>query len=308
VVELGMNHPGEIAYLAGLAKPTAALVNNAQREHLEFMETVAAVARENGEVLKSLPRDGTAVFPADDEQAAVWQALAAGRKTITFALSRDRDPADVFLRSCEWSWGCWQVHAATPEGELACTLRIAGMHNVKNALAAMASALAVGVPLPAIASGLSAFEPVKGRSRALRLAMGARSVDVIDDTYNANPDSMKAAIDVLAGLPHPRVMVMGDMGEVGNQGPAFHAEAGAACRQAGIEHLFALGEQSLEAVKSFGGGRHFEDIDDLITAVLAALPTAGSVLVKGSRFMKMERVVEALVRSVSSSPKEPHAA
>jgi UDP-N-acetylmuramoyl-tripeptide--D-alanyl-D-alanine ligase len=173
-------------------------------------------------------------------------------------------------------------------------LHIAGRHNVTNALAATACALAAGVPLEAIVRGLSAFTPVKGRSRAFSVPCGARAVTVVDDSYNANPDSMHAAIEVLAELPAPRLLVLGDMGEVGDQGPQFHAEAGAHAQARGIEHLYALGVQSAYAVAAFGGARHFDNMASLQAAVREALPTVGSVLVKGSRFMKMEQVVEAM--------------
>ena len=290
VVELGMNHPGEIAYLAALAKPGVALVNNAQREHLEFMATVEAVARENGSVLQALGADGIAVFPADDDYTAIWRGLAGARRVLTFAQT---GPADVTAQA-QWSGDCWQVAARTPAGPLDFPLHIAGRHNVKNALAAIACALAAGVPLPAIAAGLSEFAPVKGRSRAMTVRLANRVVTLIDDTYNANPDSMRAAIEVLAELPAPRLLVMGDMGEVGDQGPQFHEEAGRYAHARGIEQLFTLGAQSQRAGTAFGAGRHFNQMADLAAAVVAELPQAGSVLVKGSRFMKMEQVVQAI--------------
>jgi UDP-N-acetylmuramoyl-tripeptide--D-alanyl-D-alanine ligase len=303
VVELGMNHPGEIAQLADLARPTVALVNNAQREHLEFMTTVEAVARENGSVLAALDADGIAVFPADDDHAAVWRTLAEKRKMLTFALC---GPADV-TASANWTVDGWQVKAKTPSGPLEFGLHVAGRHNVKNALAATACALAAGVPLPFIAAGLSAFTPVKGRSRALPLRLHGRELTLIDDTYNANPDSMKAAIEVLAELPGPRLLVMGDMGEVGSQGPHFHDEAGRTARAMGIDKLFTLGEQSQAASAAFNEGCHFRGMAELAAAVVRELPHSASVLVKGSRFMKMERVVQAVVAAVDQ-PQQPEKA
>ncbi len=292
VVELGMNHPGEIAVLAGMAQPTVALVNNAQREHLEFMHTIAAVAQENGSVLASLPADGSAVFPADDDYANVWHTLSAGRTQMTFT-GRDTG-ADCVVRSAAWHDGAWHVVAGTSRGELRYRLCIAGRHNVKNSLAAVACALAAGVPVATVARGLEAFVPVKGRCRAHQVRQGGRNFTLVDDTYNANPDSMRAAIDVLADLPGPRMLVMGDMGEVGEQGPAFHAEAGRYAREAGIDHLLALGEASAHAVHEMPGARHFKDVADLSEAALTLAPAVASVLVKGSRFMRMERVVQAL--------------
>ncbi|MEJ5990581.1 UDP-N-acetylmuramoyl-tripeptide--D-alanyl-D-alanine ligase [Ramlibacter sp. PS3R-8] len=295
VIELGMNHPGEIGYLADIAQPTVAMVNNAQREHQEFMATVEAVARENGSVFRALPRNGVAVFPAGDAFTMLWTALADARPCMTFG----DDNADIVLAGSEWQEGHWQVRAKTPAGPIAFQLHIAGRHNVRNALAAAACALAAGVPLNAITRGLETFEPVKGRSRALAVQLGERTVTLVDDTYNANPDSARAAIDVLAELPGPRLLVLGDMGEVGDQGPAFHAEVGAYARERGIEQLFTFGEQA-----SAMQGRHFSDVDGLKAAVLQALDGTRSVLVKGSRFMKMERVVEAITAHARQQDKE----
>ena len=306
VVELGMNHPGEIATLAAMAQPTVALVNNAQREHLEFMATVQAVAQENGTVIDALPTSGVAVFPADDAYSALWAAKAGGRAVLRFGASAAQ-PADVSCTQAVWAGAAWQVEALTPAGPLHYALHIAGWHNVKNSLAAVACALAAGVPLEAIARGLGAFEPVKGRSRALLLELAGRAITLVDDTYNANPDSVQAAIQVLAALPGPRLLVLGDMGEVGDQGPQFHAEAGQLARTLGVDLLFAQGELATAAVASFGAGRHFADSESIQAAVLAALPRVGSVLVKGSRFMKMERVVEAILAHAQQDKKDIHA-
>ena len=181
--------------------------------------------------------------------------------------------------------------AATPSGDIAFQLAVAGRHNLLNALAASACALAAGVDAASIASGLAAFAPVKGRSRAVQLRIAGRPVTLIDDSYNANPDSVRAAIDVLASLPGPRLLVLGDMGEVGDQGPAFHAEAGAHARDRGIETFFTLGT----LCASVGGDAvHFDHYPALEAALLQALPQVGSVLVKGSRFMQMERAVLAV--------------
>lgn len=305
VVEMGMNHPGEIAYLADMVRPTVALVNNAQREHLEFMHSVDAVARENASVFAALPADGVAVFPAGDAYSALWTQLAQGRRCLTFADASSLSPqpspqtaegeGGVRCTAASWQDGAWQLRIATPAGSLETRLRIAGRHNVTNALAATACALAAAVPLAAIAQGLQAFEPVKGRSRALAVHCQGRAITVVDDSYNANPDSVQAAIAVLAELPGPRLLVLGDMGEVGNQGPQFHAEAGAQARASGIEQLYTLGPLSGHASAAFGAGaQHFDNQAALQAAVRAALPRLGSLLVKGSRFMKMEEVVQAV--------------
>ncbi len=289
VVELGMNHPGEIAELAAIAAPTVALVNNAQREHQEFMASVEAVARENGSVIGALPADGTAVFPADDAHAAIWRELAGARRVMSFGTE---GPADVSAEA-RWSVDHWDLALATPAGGSAVALRVAGLHNVRNALAATACALAAGCPLEAVVRGLQAFEPVKGRSQLKRLVRGGIELTLVDDSYNANPDSVRAAIDVLAALPGPRWLVLGDMGEVGDQGPAFHTEVGAYAKQRGIEHFWAAGALCRHAAEAFAGARHFEDAPALVAA-LGEAPRAAAIVVKGSRFMKMERVVAAL--------------
>ena len=295
VVEMGMNHPGEIALLAGMTAPTVALVNNAQREHLEYMATVEAVARENGSVIESLGAQGVAVFPADDSFAPLWSELCGQRRRLTFSDAVEEGLGDVRGHG-DWQDGAWSVTARTPEGSLNFRLGIAGRHNVRNALAAASCALAAGAPLDAIRAGLQAFEAVKGRSRAFSVFLAGRRVTVVDDTYNANPDSVRAAIEVLAELPAPRLLVLGDMGEVGDQGPSFHAEMGALARDRGLEQVFTLGNQSVHAARQCAGARHFEDMPALLAAVRGAAPGVSSILVKGSRFMKMERVVEAIIQ------------
>jgi UDP-N-acetylmuramoyl-tripeptide--D-alanyl-D-alanine ligase len=290
VVELGMNHPGEISALAALAAPTVALVNNAQREHLEFMASVDAVARENGAVIEALPADGVAVFPADDEHARVWRALAGARRTMTFALAGDAD----LTCHAEWLTDHWAVLMKTPAGDATLTLQVAGWHNVKNALAASACALAAGCPLEQVVRGLESFAPVKGRSQVKRWQRGERAVTLIDDSYNANPDSVRAAIDVLAALPGPRWLVLGDMGEVGDQGPAFHHEVGAYAKARGIDALWTVGDASLAAAEAFAGASHFPSVEAMLPLLFDA-PSCAAVVVKGSRFMKMERVVTALL-------------
>ena len=306
VVELGMNHPGEIAALAATAAPTVALVNNAQREHQEFMASVEAVAYENGAVITALGAAGTAVFPADDAHAPIWQLLAGSRPTLTFALT---GAADVTCHA-EWLGGQWALLIETPAGAGTVQLKVAGWHNVKNALAATACALAAGCPLEAIRRGLEAFAPVGGRSQTKRYLQGGRSVTLIDDTYNANPDSVRAAIELLASLPGPRWLVLGDMGEVGDHGPAFHREVGAFAKARGIDALWTVGSASTHAAEAFGGARHFDDMASLLAALPQA-PRCAAVVVKGSRFMATEQVVAALLEGSQAVPPVvggPHAA
>jgi UDP-N-acetylmuramoyl-tripeptide--D-alanyl-D-alanine ligase len=312
VVELGMNHPGEIAALAAITRPTVALVNNAQREHQEFMVSVEAVARENGAVFGALGPDGVAVFPSDDDHTPVWRELAAAHRVIDFS---DRDSAAaVHVVSAKWQGGAWALSFATPQGAAGCHLHVAGRHNLRNAMAAAACALAAGVPLAAIAQGLQRFEPVGGRSRALEVALADRSVTLIDDSYNANPDSVIAAIDVLAELPAPRLLALGDMGEVGEQGLAFHLEVLRHAKARGIEAVHCAGDwmrQACDALRAVGEAApaHWTDVEALSAHVVSAVAAAEagtprSVLVKGSRFMRMERVVQALQALDERLPQE----
>jgi UDP-N-acetylmuramoyl-tripeptide--D-alanyl-D-alanine ligase len=291
VLELGMNHPGEIAHLAGLVKPTIALVNNAQREHQEFMASVEAVAHENGAVIDALAATGIVVIPADDAYTPLWRDRAGARRVWSFAVDADAG-ADVTVDGRWDAAGAgWQLTLETPVGRAQAVLQQAGRHNLKNAAAAAACALAAGAPLDAVVRGLAAFVPVAGRSRTLVVRWRDRDATLVDDSYNANPDSVRAAIDLLAGLPGPHWLLLGDMGEVGTQGPQFHAEVGAHARACGIEVLWTAGALSVHA----GATRHFADTRTLIAA-LPEGPAAASLLVKGSRFMKMEQVVAALLR------------
>ncbi len=302
VVELGMNHPGEIAGLAAMTQATVGLVNNAQREHQEFMATIEAVAQENGEVIRALPETGVAVFPAHDDYTALWQRLAGQRTCMRFSMTGE---AEVQLVQADWRNDHWAVIAQTPAGELRAQLHIAGRHNVGNALAATACALAAGVSLDTIAAGLNGFEPVKGRSRAFGIQCQGRDVTVVDDTYNANPDSVRAAIDVLAELPAPRLLVLGDMGEVGSQGPEFHAEVGQHAAAKGIDQVLCLGELTAFTAQACGAqALHMTSIEALNQHVMQQLPQLGSVLVKGSRFMKMERVIDAINSCQNQNKKE----
>lgn len=287
VLELGMNHPGEIPVLAAIARPTVALVNNAQREHQEFMNSVDAVARENGAVLQALPADGVAVFPADDAYSGLWQEMSAGRHVRRFGFS---DTADVHASQIRAGSDQTEFRLHLGRETAVVTLYAPGRHNLRNALAAAACAGAAGASLAVIARGLEAFRPVGGRMQPKTLPDGFQ---LIDDTYNANPDSVRAAIDVLAGLDGRRILVLGDMAEVGDQGPAMHAEVGAYARQCGVDVLLTLGAASEEAARAFGPeARAFDSLEALLPILLAARP--GHILVKGSRSMRMERVVQAL--------------
>ncbi|MFX1735023.1 UDP-N-acetylmuramoyl-tripeptide--D-alanyl-D-alanine ligase [Paraburkholderia sp. A1RI_3L] len=294
VVELGMNHPGETQLLAQIAAPTVAVVNNAQREHQEFMATVEAVALEHASVIHALSPDGIAVFPADDAYASIWRVAATGSAVMDFALhTAERQTPAAVTGTLTGN----RLAIESQQGRVEVALQVLGAHNAHNALAAAAAALASGVSLDAIRRGLESFVPVKGRLQVKRAALGdLAGATVIDDTYNANPDSARAAIDVLAQQPSPRVLVMGDMGEVGDNGPAFHREVGAYAKERGIDALYALGGASRDMVAAYGSGAtHANDVGSLVSALLqAGFGPAATILVKGSRFMQMERVVDAL--------------
>ncbi len=311
VIELGMNHSGETARLAEIARPSIALVVNAQREHQEFMQSVAAVADEHALAIDALPADGVAVFPADDAHADVWRRAAGARRILDFVCVTDRTPvradearaASVTARA-HLEVDDTVIHFDTPTGATTVRLSAPGLHNARNAAAAASACIAADISLDAIRRGLESFRPMRGRSR--RFTSRGGSV-VIDDSYNANPDSMRAAIDLLATHAAPRLLVLGDMGEVGSDGPRFHAEIGGYAKERGIESLYATGSASRETVAAFGKhGAHFDGVDALTDAASAWLrahedstrrvstAAAPSVLVKGSRFMRMERVVAAL--------------
>ncbi len=289
VIEMGMNHVGEIDYLTHLAAPTVALVNNAQRAHLEGLGSVQDVALAKGEIFVGLAADGIAVFNADDAQVDIWRELSRDRRQVSFGLDH---PADV--RGKFTSHGLSSdLHMQTPWGDIDVTLAVPGGHNARNACAAAAAALAAGASLDAVRQGLAEFGGVKGR---LQRRAGRKGALVVDDSYNANPDSMRAAIDVLASIPGKRIFVMGDMGEAGAAAGQFHDEIGGYAKSHGIDRLFCLGEMSVAAASNFGdGGQHFKRLDELVKALQIELDPETTVLVKGSRFMRMERVVAAIV-------------
>lgn len=305
VIEMGMNHPGEIAYLTQLAQPSVAVVNNAQRAHLEGLGSVQDVALAKGEIFAGLDRDGIAVFNADDPQAALWHELADGHIELTFGLDH---PADVRGEYIARGLG-GELRLTTPWGDMTLNLAVPGRHNARNACAAAAATLAAGAPLAAVVAGLTDFRGVAGR---LTLRPGRHGARIVDDSYNANPDSLRAAIDVLAAQPGRRILVLGDMGETGPAAGQFHDEIGGYAKSHGIDRLFCLGELSLASAHNFGeGGQHFDHIDDLVRQLEPELDAHTTVLVKGSRFMRMERVIKAIGETdevALSSQGESHAA
>jgi len=288
VIEMGMNHPGEIAYLAGLGAPNVALVTNAQRAHLEGMGDMDEVAREKGSIFTGLAAGGVAVINADDAYADLWRALAGKHRQLSFGIEQVADVHGALRQHGLES----RLTLRTPEGTVELRLAVPGRHNARNAAAAAAACLAAGIPLTAVVTGLEHFSGVKGR---LQIRQGRAGALVIDDTYNANPDSVRAAIEVLAATIGRKLLVLGDMGEIGEASGQYHDEIGGYAKSQGIDLLFGLGEACQQAVRNFGeGGRHFTDIEKLIVAVNKELGPEAAVLVKGSRFMKMERVADAI--------------
>lgn len=294
VFELGMNHPGEIAILSELCQPTIAVVTNAQREHQEFMHTVEAVAKENAAVFAYLSDGGVAIYPAATEYTALWDELSATKKSLRFAL--DEPSAEINAVAIEHHVDGVDFTLNINEQQIALALQVPGEHSVSNALAASGACLAAGLELEHIQKGLESFAAVSGRLQHYVLENGTR---VIDDSYNANPDSVRAAIDVLSALPQPTLLVLGDMGEVGPEGPQMHREVGQYAKQQGISHLLSFGEASQEASQAFGeGAQHYKLIEQVFEAIALLEPAA--ILVKGSRSMRMERVVQNLLSTQES--------
>jgi len=291
VIEMGMNHLGEIDYLSRIAQPTVALINNAGTAHIGELGSRDNIAKAKGEIFNGLSANGIAVLNADDAFFARWQSLTLGKKVITFGLNQ---AADVTAKYAEVD-GVNHLELTTPAGKVSFKLNVLGKHNISNALAASAAAVALGVSNQDIANGLENMQAVHSR---LQRKLGFNGAALIDDTYNANPDSMKAAIDVLAAIDSHSVFVMGDMGELGADEANMHAEIGLYAKQKGIKNLFTFGVLSANATASFGeGAQHFSVLEDVIAKAKSLMQKDITVLVKGSRFMKMERVVNGLAQA-----------
>lgn len=296
VIEMGANHAGEIAYLTALAKPDVVVITNAGAAHLEGFGSLDGVARGKGEILCGEVRPKVAVLNADDRYFDYWSKLVEDTQMITFGIDAE---ADVHARNIVAEADRSSFDLLTPIGQIDITLPLSGRHNVRNACAAAAIAVAVGLDIADIKAGLESVKPVEGRLRRLAGVAGAT---VYDDSYNANPLSVVAAAEFLASLPGENVMVLGDMGELGDDAARLHAETGSQVRDAGISRLLATGELSRNTVEAFGEGASWHaDIDDLATRLKAELGEGVNVLVKGSRFMRMERVVEALLDPQAAS-------
>ncbi len=295
VVEMGANHIGEIAYLSRIAEPDVAVLNNAGRAHLEGFGSVEGVARAKAEILEGLRPEGVFVYNADDPHAGLWRALSAGRRCLGFGLDPEaavHSPRGGYR--LRWVDDHFEAgfEIRLPEGGFEVGLRLAGAHNRMNALAATAAALALEVTPADIRAGLESMRPVRGRLCPLRAGSGAR---LVDDSYNANPDSVEAALAVLSVMPGRRLLVLGDLGELGAAQAELHAGLGRAASQQGVDLLLSCGRLSAHAAEHFDGeSRHFEDQAALIDWLQRHLGPDDSVLVKGSRASAMDRVVAAL--------------
>lgn len=297
VVEMGMNHAGEIGRLSGIARPTVAIVNNAAAAHLEGLGTIDAVANAKGEIFSGMTHDGVAVINADDPFAELWSDLVVDKKTITFGLKSDADVTASYKQD-----GGYLALKVTAKGKkIKLRLSSHGEHNVCNALAAIATAIAANVPIDIIARGLENYQPVKGRLNPIAL----RGFVLFDDTYNANPASMHAAIRVLSGYDR-NVLIVGDMAELGESCEREHEALGEFAYAHGVDRLFACGEYAELVLKGYSGnGLAFTTQDELLRHLLNQRISAAAVLVKGSRSAKMERVVDALKEFYSDPEKSP---
>jgi len=287
ILEMGMNHAGEIDYLTRLARPDMALVNNALTAHIGLLGSVEAIARAKGEIFNGLGDGGIAILNADDPHLEMWRDMNARRTMLTFGLSASAAVSGSW-RPADYGSA---LTLSLPNATLEISLKVPGEHNVRNALAAATAAFALDVAYSSIVAGLEGYRGIKGRLVRTPALHGST---FIDDTYNANPDSVKAALAVLATQPGKKILVLGDMGELGEDAPTMHAQIGLAAQVAGVDRLFALGELSRESVRAFGkGAMHYERIQELLADLENSLDADTTVLVKGSRFMQMERVVNS---------------
>lgn len=292
VVEMGANHPGEIAWLSNISRPTIAVITQCAPAHLEGFGSIDGVASAKAEIYDGLDDHGCAIINADDNYADFWQGRISNIRRLRFGI---RNPADVSAQSVQQSalTGQSGFILKTPAGTVDITLPLPGLHNVMNALAAATCAIALDLELAVIKEGLEKIRPVKGR---MEIKTGHKNSRIIDDTYNANPASLNAALDVLKQFNGQHWLVLGDMGELGTGEEEMHGLAGLAAKRSGVNKLFATGSLSRHAVDKFGnGGEYFVSVDDLIKRLQSVISHDVTVLVKGSRSMHMEQVVSQLV-------------
>ena len=291
VTEMGMNHPGELTYLASLARPNVAVITNAAAAHLQGLRTVEGVARAKSEIFSGVETGGTAIINDDDEFALLWREIAQALKIVGFSLQQDSDVTANYDLYKDHS----DIDIHTPWGDASCRLALPGKHNVANALAAAAAAGAVGISLTDIVKGLESWQGVNGRLQSKTI----NGLHVIDDTYNANPASIKAALEVLAMQPGMQVFVMGDMGELGNDSASLHRQTGELARELGVDACFTLGKRTALTAQAFGPhAQSFTNTQQLVSALQMMIDENRdrpiNILVKGSRSMKMEQVIELL--------------
>ena len=300
ILEMGANHHGEIGYMTDIARPEAALITNAGRAHLEGFGSVEGVAHAKGEIARGIRADGTFIFMADVPWTPLWKALAGARRALTFGTgSGAQIRADENAVTSVWGEdGFRTCFTADMNGEsVDIALALAGRHNVRNALAAIAMAAALEIPSRAVQGGLASLRPVK---RRLQPRDGLAGLRIVDDSYNANPDSLAAAVDVLVSLRARDaggrgLLVLGDFGELGPNSGKLHQEMGIAAKAAGVEHLFTVGPLAAEAAGGFGEGAvAYNDQVALIASLLSEATADDVLLIKGSRASGMDRVVDAL--------------
>jgi UDP-N-acetylmuramoyl-tripeptide--D-alanyl-D-alanine ligase len=295
VIEMGANHPGEIEYLTNLTRPDVAVITNAGDAHLGGFGSREGVAKAKGEIYGGLSSDGIAVINADDKYFSYWKGLNENRNIKTFGFNENADVSTCqdeiavsFAGEKFKTEFVLQYHSLS---ESVC-LALAGRHNVSNALAAAAVALSLGVDLKKVAAGLAKVQPVNGR---LKPGSGLNGVRVIDDTYNASPSSLAAAIEVLIDCEGERWLVMGDMGELGDDSLALHYSVGELAKEKAVDKLFAVGPQMQQAVKAFGhGAKHFANQADMVDYLCQNVHSGIVMLVKGSRAQYMENIVNGL--------------
>lgn len=296
VIEMGANHPGEIAYSAAFAAPDVAIVTNAGPAHIEGFGSLEGVALAKGELFAALPPNGVAIVNRDDAFFADWRRIAGSRKVIAFGLHPESEvtASDIKTEIVDRQFATTFL-LSTPSGCLPCRLRLAGRHNVVNALAAASAGLALGLTTEQIVEGLQAVKPVTGR---LQPWLGRKGNIVIDDTYNANAGSLKAGLDVLTGIGGKPWLVLGAFAELGPESLAMHRDLGALIKASGVERVFATGADARATVEAFGGGAAFYDTQEALIAALEQASTgAETILIKGSRARRMENVAAALVEN-----------
>lgn len=290
VIEMGTNHPGEIAYLMSIVSPDVSVINNIAAAHLEGLGSEEGIAREKGSIYEGLKQNGVAVVNADMPYDSIWQPLIADRKTIRFALQNNADIYAEYIQP-EPASSHFLVHIDGVNHHM--TLPLPGLHNVSNALAAIAVSVALDIPVDAMVRGLNKIQAVPHR---LQMRKGLSDSRLIDDTYNANPGSYLRALETLAGFQEPRWLVLGDFGELGDEADAIHQTMGLQAKSAGVTTLFTVGEKSQLAAAAFGDNAiHFEDVQTLQQLLQNTLTADVTCLIKGSRFMQLDKLADALV-------------